>query len=141
MRDRLRALIVIALTAVAVAYTAPDLALPWHPWGDFGMTYAFSNDTTAVVTTVRPGGPAARAGLHPGDAIDLAAMSSIERRSLPSVSNALNAYNPAVPGTVTTFRLIAKNGSLRAVPLRAVPHLRSPSQSLQCSWFFCALLR
>jgi hypothetical protein len=125
VRHSLRALIVIALTAIAVGYTAPDLALPWHAWGDFGMTYAFRNDTTAVVTTIRPGGPAARAGVHLGDAIDLAAMPLRDRRSLLSSIGVLNAYNPAVPGDTATFQLIEANGSLRSVTLRAVPHLRS----------------
>jgi hypothetical protein len=148
VRDRLRALIVIALTAVAVAYTAPDLALPWHPWGDFGMTYEFTGDATAVVTTVRPGGPAARAGVHLGDAIDLAAMPLRDRQSLLSVSNVLNAYNPAVPGDAITFQFMRGNGSLRAVTLRAVPHLRSLADNVtnelqvisECAFAIMAML-
>jgi hypothetical protein len=106
------------LAAIAIAYSAPDLALPWHPWANYGMEFAATGDRTAEIRSVSPGGPAARAGIRAGDTVDLAAMSFADRRSR-SVP-----YNAELAGARATFQ-IAHGKSNRAVTLVAVPYPRT----------------
>ncbi len=118
MKAQFRTVVVVALAAISLAYTAPDLILPWHPWGNFGMTEAVTSRTEATITSVDPGGPAARAGIRVGDKIDLAAMPLDDRRSV------YTSYNTARPGRRATFQFVRGIG-LQAVTLVSVRHLRT----------------
>ncbi len=123
MNAQLRTVVVIALTAIALAYTAPDLLLPWHPWANYGMTDTPATPTTAVVTTVTLGGPAESAGIHVGDTIDLAAMPFEDRRSV------FTSYNVERPGTRATFEIV-RGRTLHSVTLVAGPHARTLADNI-----------
>jgi GAF domain len=68
-RRTVRTVTVVVLTALAMAWTLPDIVLPWHPLNIFGFT---QNDGT--ISSVWPGYSAEQAGLHVGDRIDLKAV-------------------------------------------------------------------
>lgn len=68
-RAALRALAVLFMAAVVIAYSLPDLRRVWLPDGRVGYVTDFDN----VVTAVESHSPADRAGLRVGDQIDLAA--------------------------------------------------------------------
>lgn len=118
MRAQLRTVVVVVLTAIAVAYTAPDIILPWHAWANYGISEAQRTPTTATVTSVTPGSSAARAGVRVGDTIDLAAMPLQDRRS---TWNGL--YGVAATGAKATFAFV-RDGTRRDVTLVAEPHAR-----------------
>jgi hypothetical protein len=118
VKAQFRAVVVVALAVISLAYTAPDLILPWHPWGNFGMTEAVTGRTEATIASVDPGGPAARAGIRVGDKIDLAAMPLDDRRSV------YTSYNTERPAKRATFQFVRGIG-LQAVTLVSVPHLRT----------------
>jgi len=118
VKAQFRAVVVVALAAISLVYTAPDLILPWHPWGNFGMTEAVTSRTEATIASVDPGGPAARAGIRVGDKIDLAAMPLDDRRSV------YTSYNTERPARRATFQFVRGIG-LQAVTLVSVRHLRT----------------
>jgi hypothetical protein len=82
MRDArlsLGQLVVILTIFVIIAISLGwDATIPWHPWSWFG----FSTDASGRVTSVKPGYPAARAGIHVGDSIDLTTTPAGARRWL-----------------------------------------------------------
>jgi hypothetical protein len=79
-------LVICALTALIQTASVLDVtgmggAPPW--WGRLGATVdGFSGLSRVDVRSVEPGGPAASAGLRPGDRIDMRANSPLERLSL-----------------------------------------------------------
>src|SRR5579863_8021072 len=107
----LRALLVVVVTAWALATTLPDILLPWHPLSTYGFSHR-----GGVITRVTAGGPAALAGLRPGDRIDLTQTWPDDRHHLYGAVYA-NSLRPNEllrlvvdrsdhPATVVTFRSI-----------------------------------
>ncbi len=98
----LRTLIVAVTAAIAIAYTAPDLLLQWHPFGNFG----FVTGIDGRIVKIYPGMAAQKAGLRVGDAFDVAAASERARRSgLVEVTLA-----QVLPGVAATFPLKTPTG-------------------------------
>lgn len=64
-RDVARVVIILFLSGWAMVQIAPDLALPFHPYGVLG----FSTDGYGIVSSVDK--TAAQSGLHVGDRLDL----------------------------------------------------------------------
>ncbi len=118
MRSQLRTVIVVGLTTLVIAFTAPDLVLPWHPFANYGMTEAVTSRTTATVTSVTPGGSAAQAGVRVGDIIDFAAMLPQDRRSIFMI------YNAERDGVAATFAFV-HGASLKHVTLVSKLHART----------------
>lgn len=118
-----RILIVVVLTAIVVAYTVPDIVLPWFPWANYGMTVSLTGERTATVRSVDPNGPAAKAGIHGGDTIDLTAMSLADRVA------ARRPYNAARAGARATFEIV-RGRRLEPVTLAAVPHPRTLADNI-----------
>jgi hypothetical protein len=75
------ALAALAQVADVVDATGIGGAPPWQGWWG-ATTSVSSNPFNLAVTSVDRGGPAARAGLHRGDRIDIRANTLIERYSL-----------------------------------------------------------
>jgi hypothetical protein len=102
------AVIVLVVYALFSVYTA---ASPfWAPAGTLGIL----TDYGATVRGVAPGGPAARAGIVPGDRMQLAATPIGERRYLAG------AGIDVPPGMVVRFPL-RHEGRIRDVTLTSVP--------------------
>jgi membrane-associated protease RseP (regulator of RpoE activity) len=79
MPGSLGQLFVIVTIFVIVAISLGwDATIPWHPWSWFG----FSTDASGRFTSVKPGYPAARAGIQAGDSIDLTTTPAAARRWL-----------------------------------------------------------
>lgn len=73
-RSLIRTVFVLALSALCLAVTLPDIAVPWHPFATFGYS---ANSVSGVITTVDA--DAARRGLRAGRRIDTALMTPADR--------------------------------------------------------------
>lgn len=110
-RQLVRTLCVVVLTAIAVTINGSDIALPWHPYGWFGLVPQNGS-------TVREVAPfAARAGVRPGDTIDLRKMTPADRYSV---------VKPVVPGRVMKLPLT----SGKVVTIVAEPFRRSVADNV-----------
>ncbi len=114
VRPFLRVVIVALLGAAALVALAADALAPWRPWGSFGFDASFDGR----ITNVYAGMPAARAGLHYGDRVDLRATHLDALRSL-------TPFALAWPGTSSVFAIRQANGTDRFVRLTAVPWPRT----------------
>ena len=72
-RALIRTAFVVLLSALALAVTLPDMALPWHPFSTFGYS---ANQATGVVTSVDR--VASQAGLAVGDRVDRSALTPFQ---------------------------------------------------------------
>ncbi|HET9393509.1 MAG TPA: PDZ domain-containing protein [Candidatus Rubrimentiphilum sp.] len=104
----LRVTVVVALSLFFCVSYFPDLLrVVGHPNGDWGFR---TNGT--IVTVVRPDSPAQRAGIRPGDRIDISAFpEKIRWATLGGLAIA--------PGDALTFK-IWKHGRFEDVALRAI---------------------
>jgi hypothetical protein len=114
-RPALRVIIVTALSLFFCISYLPDLVrVAGYPNGDEGF-----RTNGSIATIVEANSPAARAGMHPGDRLDLSALS-------PSYHAALiGGYLPA-PGDTASFR-VWRTGRFVPVTLRAVPEQTTPA--------------
>jgi hypothetical protein len=110
----LRAVIFALLFAFAVFNECADVALSWHPFGEFG----FAVDAGMTVISVTPGSDAQHAGVRVGDRFDAAATPLSSRRYL------LTAINAAPPGTRAAF-VVRSRGGTHTIDLRAAAHPRT----------------
>jgi len=107
--------VAVALIAfVGLANTLPDISLAWHPFSDFGMQL----DAAATVIGVDAGKSAARAGVRPGDRIDLTATPLSSRQYITT------GFAAAPEGKHAVFAFARPGGALRA-DLIAEPRQRS----------------
>ncbi len=104
---------VIFFTALAGILAGVDVILPWHPFSSFG----FDSTPDGTITDVVAGMPAARAGLLPGDHIDVSQLSLHDRRFIGQLTVAPN-------GTTVTYP-VTRGRAKREVTLTAVPRPRS----------------
>jgi hypothetical protein len=109
---RVAIVVVVALIVGAVSLT--DVIVPWHPFADFGMRF----DAAANIIGVDSDSDAARAGVRPGDAIDLAATPMESRRYL------VTGFGAAVDGTHADFAIV-RGTAVRHVVLVARLRARS----------------
>lgn len=113
MRSRssaVRLCVIVALVGFFGTAYLPDLVRVFgYPLGDWGLTIPGDGRSVA---TIHPGGPAARAGIRPGDRIDLSANS---RRVMLQVLGQV----ASAPGDILRLRVI-HNGHTRSVVLRSV---------------------
>ena len=110
--------LVILIAAFALAFTAPDILLPWKPFSTFG----FNATPAGRITGVIPGLAAARAGLHQDDRVDVSAITPREQRYLCVLS-------PARPGTTITLPVVSGN-MRRNVTLVAQPKPRTSADNV-----------
>jgi len=114
VRAFVRIAAVIVLSTIALAMVLPDVAAPWHPWGSYGFDASFDGR----ISNVYPGMPAAAAGVHVGDRVDLRAASADATRSL-------TPFGQAWPGTSAVFPMRVAGRADRMGRLTAVPWPRS----------------
>ncbi len=114
----LNRIVVIALAVFALAFTAPDIVLPWRPFSTFG----FNAMPAGRITGIIPGLAAARAGVRANDRVDLAKLTPHERRYLCILS-------PARVGTSITLPIISGD-SERNVTLVAEPKPRTLADNI-----------
>ena len=105
---------VVLIAFVGLANTVPDITLAWHPFSDFGMQL----DSAATVIGVDPTKSAARAGVRPGDRIDLAATPFSSRQYITT------GFATAPEGKHAVFAF-ARPGGARRADLVAEPRQRS----------------
>lgn len=111
-------IVVVVLAAFALAFTAPDIVLPWMPFSTFG----YNATADGRITSVMPGLAAARAGLHTDDRIDLSKIAPNQRRYLSILS-------PARQGMSITLPVIAGT-STRTIALVAEPKPRTTADNI-----------
>ncbi len=104
---------VICLATLASMLAGVDFILPWHPFSSFG----FDSKPDGTITDVIAGMPAARAGLRPGDRIDVSQLSVHDRRFIGQLT-------VAPDGTTVTYPVV-RGRTTREVTLTAVPRLRT----------------
>ncbi len=114
VRVFVRVAAVTLLAALTLALMLPDIAAPWLPWGSFGFDAARGGR----ITNVYPNLPAARAGVRPGDRIDVSNARDQELRSI-------GPFAMAWPGTTTVFRIRTRDGTDHDIALTSVPWPRS----------------
>jgi len=97
------------LSAYFCFFNLPDLVRIYgHPLGDWGFTTV---GDTPWVASVTPGGPAARAGMKPGEQIDLSANPTVDRMAV--------GENYALYPAATLRVGLSEGGTTRHVTLRA----------------------
>ncbi len=104
---------VICLATLCSFLAGLDVILPWHPFSSFG----FDSTSDGTITDVVDGMPAARAGLLPGDRIDVSQLSLHDRRFIGQLTVAPNGATVTYP--------IARGRSTKEVTLTAAPRLRT----------------
>lgn len=123
----LRTFVVVALSVLVLVAGTLDLRRIWSPIGVFG--YISNGD--GVVTFVRDGFPAAKAGIRVGDAIDL--------QSTPAHFRYYAAQGFVLtPGQSITFGLIYK-GVRRMVTLTATPQVNEQNEHLYAAYRIAAV--
>ena len=113
-RSALQIALVLSLTLIGGAQNALEFTLPWHPYGTFGFS---APNGGGRIVAVQPRSPAAKAGLHPGDRIDIDSLGLHERRRVVYLA-------AAPPGERLTLPVI-RNGIRREVALVAVAYPRT----------------
>ena len=117
VRHALFVAVVVAMTLTSAVFAGIDYMLPWHPYTSFG----FDSTPDGQITDIAEGMPAQKAGLRPGDRIDVSRLSLHERRFIGQLS-------VAPDGTTATFN-VSRGGTTRPVTLTAVPRPRSTSDN------------
>ena len=108
--------------AFALARTLPDATRVFTPLSVFG----YYTDAAGVITTVFPGSPAAKAGLHVGDRIDVRDFPVADRKG-GLIGHTYSTYNPIRHMTIVRkgVRMSYEvKGVSEGVPTRAVILLR-----------------
>jgi hypothetical protein len=100
---------VAIFVAFSAAQQVTDFTLPWHPFWSFG----FEADSGGTVVSVHPGSPAAQAGLHAGDRIELHGLLLAQRRRIDGLSM-------ATPDSRLTLPILS-GATTRDVQLAATP--------------------
>lgn len=113
-RAAVRLVFILVTAALAIAITAPDIIVPWHPWATLG----FQTNPRAVITQIFPAGPAERAGLQVGDAI-LDASGPFAMRSVKA------SYSVSAAGRVVHLTVRDRYGRVRRIALTAAPFPRT----------------
>ena len=111
------AVVVIALWGLFV--TQEDYLLPWFPYASFGIVTDFDGN----ITDVQPDGDAARAGIVPGDRVNMAVAGPDVRRYNLSI-----AAPPT--GGITVMYPIEHKGTTRWVRLTSVTRTRSLADNI-----------
>lgn len=109
-----RVVAVVFIAFIGLANTLPDISLAWHPFSDFGMQL----DSAATVIGVDAGKSAGRAGVRPGDSIDLGATPLSSRQYVTT------GFAAAPEGKRAVFAFTGPGGA-RHVELVAEPRGRS----------------
>jgi hypothetical protein len=109
----------IIVAVIAIATTAPDIALPWHPFSSFGF---FVNGANRVVAVL--GGSSAEAqGVRASDEVDGEVTEPANRRYIAS------EWMVAPPNVRGVFG-IKRDGRVRAVRLVSATVLRTPAENV-----------
>jgi hypothetical protein len=106
--------VVVIVASLFAMFSLPDIALPWHPFSDFGMQV----DASATIIGVDRDRSAGRAGVEVGDRVDLAATPIGSRRFL------ITGFGGAAEGTRADFAIVG-HGRDRTVSLVAEPRPRT----------------
>jgi hypothetical protein len=101
MRATLRIAFIVLATAFALLVTAPDIALPWHPWSWYGFN---ARRTGEIVRVDRE---AAERGLRVGDVALVARLAPLDRlhflENRPYARQASALRLPLTSGTAVTL--------------------------------------
>ena len=108
----------IIVAVIAIAMTAPDIALPWHPFSSFGM---FVNGSNRVIGVI-PGSSAETRGVRAADEIDYDATDLSARRYVAS------EWMVAPPGTQAKFGL-KRAGQAQTLVLVSQPVARNAAEN------------
>jgi hypothetical protein len=109
----------IIVAIIAIATTAPDVALPWHPFSSFGFFVNGSNRVIAVI----PGSSAEANGLRAADEVDYGTTDVEGRRYVSS------EWMLAPPGTRVSFGM-RRDGRVRVVALVSQPVDRNLAENV-----------
>ncbi|HVA34016.1 MAG TPA: diguanylate cyclase, partial [Candidatus Baltobacteraceae bacterium] len=123
VKRRLSNVALVALLAFEIVTTIGSMVSLVRPHGTYGLRIAWQSVAPnmareAIVTRIRPGSPAARAGLAPGDRV-VAFPSFADRVALMLQSNLPTGYYLA-PGQSTSL-VVARGRRIEPVVLKAAP--------------------
>ncbi|MCY1555574.1 Periplasmic serine endoprotease DegP [compost metagenome] len=90
---------------------------------ELAETFGVKADAGVIITGVLQNGPAAKAGIRPGDVI-----TSVAGRSVGNVAQLLSAVAALTPGQVATLDVVRKDGKTR---IDVTPGKRTQQPKLQ----------
>lgn len=103
-RALVRTAVIVLFTALALIVNGGDILLPWHPFSTLGFSSTFDGTVTAVDPQT------ARAGLRPGDRIDVPRLSIADRMKVGYLTLAREGMAVRLP--LTTGRSVTVTSHL-----------------------------